>query len=196
MSKINILKTAVVCFANHAYEGSTISMIATESNLKKSTVYSHFPCKEEIYRQALRLAIESLEQGIYLYFQENKREGITTLKGFLHWIQETYTNNPKLAFLLRSKLFPPVEFTEENHRLFSSLMFRFNQKLVHYLKINFRCKEEINIRRHNEIVATAYISVVEGLLMDLLLNRREKSNIKLNAIWPVFLKGIEINSTK
>ena len=62
--KTEILSAAVSLFARHGYEGASVSAIAREAGVAKSTILHHFPSKKELYVAVNKAPYEALRAAM------------------------------------------------------------------------------------------------------------------------------------
>lgn len=114
-----LLQVALKNFADKSYEGASLSQIASEVGIKKSSIYNHFPSKEAlflavvdlVYKQFLAEIKHVLAYNIHMSPQNQLKlviDAVTT-----HLSLE-YSGRFYIHFLL----FPPDDLKEKIHAQF------------------------------------------------------------------------------
>ncbi len=76
--KERILQTALKVFAREGYRDSNLSLIASECNISRPTIYQYFKDKEDIYYYAVKLVTARMFNRYAAPISCRKR---TTMKG-------------------------------------------------------------------------------------------------------------------
>ena len=95
MSSNKIIEKAIYSFSINGYDGTSISNIAELVGIKKSTIYSHFKSKDEIFEKATEISFKAEKDFAVNYFSK-KEEPIPileVLEGFLISLKDRFINN-------------------------------------------------------------------------------------------------------
>lgn len=190
MKKEELKQAALKFFALNGYEGTSLNQIADEVGIKKSSIYSHYKGKDELFLAVVREAklVEMMLKKDY--FQKNKELAAKEfLYGYLQYIKEMFEQNQSLKFWLRMGFFPPAHL----YAIVQKEVMEVETFQEEWLEMIFlQWIKEKHIIAENEKTATiAYTGILMALLVELAYfeeaNRVEE---KLEALWSVFWRGI------
>ncbi|MGP0577521.1 TetR/AcrR family transcriptional regulator [Paenibacillus sp. S33] len=193
MGMEEIRKAALFQFATNGYEGASLSCIAAEVGIRKPSIYAHFQGKEDLFLQVARYAFQEQNLRIFEYFTERKDQPLKhTLHDFLFWMGQEYESNDSAKFMLRFSFFPPVSLYHEVLDIVNPFLDKMERKLTRRLR-NTRDREPFG---HMEPVdvALAYMTLVDGIMVELLYSGSINYHRRLNAAWPIFWRGITLTS--
>jgi AcrR family transcriptional regulator len=84
-----LLARATELFAQHGYEGLSMSQLAREAQISKALLYHYFPSKRRLFEAALEEGAEELRARTEPDPARPPSEQLaTTLDAFLEWVQE------------------------------------------------------------------------------------------------------------
>ena len=87
-----LLARATELFAQHGYEGLSMSGLAREAKISKALLYHYFPSKQRLFQAALQEGAEELRARTEPDPGRPPAEQLaTTLDAFLQWVQERPT---------------------------------------------------------------------------------------------------------
>jgi AcrR family transcriptional regulator len=87
-----LLERATRLFAEHGYEGLSMSQLAREAQISKALLYHYFPSKRRLFEAALAEGAEELRRRTDPDPGRPPAEQLaTTLDAFLQWVQERPT---------------------------------------------------------------------------------------------------------
>jgi len=190
VKKEELKQAALKFFALNGYEGTSLNQIADEVGIKKSSIYSHYKGKDELFLAVVREAklVEMMLKKDY--FQKNKELAAKEfLYGYLQYIKEMFEQNQSLKFWLRMGFFPPAHL----YAIVQKEVMEVETFQEEWLEMIFlQWIKEKHIIAENEKTATiAYTGILMALLVELAYfeeaNRVEE---KLEALWSVFWRGI------
>jgi len=116
----SIYSTAQNLFALHGFAGVSISDIATQAKIAKSTVLHHFPTKEKLYQAVMKQSLEQFANlGATLGSARTSELAVgTKLKMLFRWmvnepihaklLNRIFMDNPKAAHLAAKKYWIPL----------------------------------------------------------------------------------------
>ncbi|MEC0238171.1 TetR/AcrR family transcriptional regulator [Paenibacillus kribbensis] len=187
----DIRKAALFQFATIGYEGASLSSIAGEVGIRKPSIYAHFQGKEDLFLQVARYAFQEQNLRIFEYFTERMDQSLEhTLHDFLFWMGQEYENNNTAKFMLRFSFFPPVSLYNDVLDIVNPFLDKMERKLTRRIR-NTRDREPFG---HMEPVdmALAYMTLVDGIMVELLYSGSINYHRRLNAAWPIFWRGITL----
>ncbi|EHS55229.1 TetR/AcrR family transcriptional regulator [Paenibacillus sp. Aloe-11] len=191
MGMEDIRKAALFQFATIGYEGASLSSIAGEVGIRKPSIYAHFQGKEDLFLQVARYAFQEQNLRIFEYFTERMDQSLEhTLHDFLFWMGQEYENNNTAKFMIRFSFFPPVSLYNEVLDIVNPFLDKMERKLTRRIR-NTRDREPFG---HMEPVdmALAYMTLVDGIMVELLYSGSINYHRRLNAAWPIFWRGITL----
>jgi AcrR family transcriptional regulator len=192
MGMEDIRKAALCQFAANGYEGASLSSIATEVGIRKPSIYAHFQGKDDLFLQVVKYAFREQTLRIFKYFSDRRKEPLDqTLHGFLIWMGQEYESNSTAKFMLRVSFFPPVALYNEVLNIVNPFLEDMERKLTRILW-NARDTEPFG---HMEPVdvALSHITLLDGIMVELLYGGSSNYRRRLNAAWPIFWRGITLS---
>jgi AcrR family transcriptional regulator len=113
-----LLARATELFAQHGYEGLSMSGLAREAKISKALLYHYFPSKQRLFQAALQEGAEELRARTEPDPGRPPAEQLaTTLDAFLRWVHERPT---AYATLLQSGAAEVREIVAEVHETTAS----------------------------------------------------------------------------
>lgn len=185
--KSNELKAiALEQFALHGYQGASLSAIADKAGIKKQSIYSHFKSKEDLFIRAFEDSVQH-----ELDFIERDLVGSdTSIRNMLNQFPANYLaryrEDSNMKFFLRTSFFPPVELEEPikegTEKYISGLESIFVQLFEKYGKLHGEMTPEK--------ASVAYLTILDGLLVELMYGRSDRLEKRLDHSLEVFWKGV------
>jgi AcrR family transcriptional regulator len=106
-TKEDILKTALVLFANKGYENTSLEEIASKIGITKPAIYYHFKNKKTLYNEIFINKFSKLSFKMKNSLEENLKEYIYTLGEF-------FIKNPCIAKLFSKEITSEAVHLEES----------------------------------------------------------------------------------
>ena len=190
LSAEKIRHIALIHFARYGYEGTSLQQIAEEVGIKKPSIYAHFKGKDNLFLSVIDYIIHLEKRRILNYFQEQKNQPLEMkLKGFLHWFENEFHTSDVAKCILRVTYFPPLKLKDE----VATLVNPFLDDMQHLLTKMLRFAQQQDELMIDDIQACslAYITLVEGSLLELVYGSALRYEQRVLATWPIFWKGIQ-----
>ncbi|MCM2603364.1 TetR/AcrR family transcriptional regulator [Rossellomorea marisflavi] len=185
--KSNELKAiALEQFALHGYQGASLSAIADKAGIKKQSIYSHFKSKEDLFIRAFEDSVQHELDFIDRYLARNELPIIHTLNQFLPSYLTRYGEDSNMKFFLRTSFFPPVELEEAIKEGTEKYITGLEALFVRLFERYGRFQSDIT----PEKASVTYLTILDGLLVELLYGRSERLEKRLEHSLEVFWKGI------
>ena len=109
-----IIEAAKRSFAQHGYEGTTLSQIAKEVGIQKPSIYNHFKSKNELYLYVAEMVMDDLLMRMRDLYEQHRNEDLETRLYLLFKNSCNFILNKQEGMMyVRFLLFPPVELKEE-----------------------------------------------------------------------------------
>lgn len=116
---LRVFRAAQELFAQHGFEGTSISDIATRAGIAKSTVLHHFPSKLRLYQKVMKNSIEQFTEILEVPVPGEVEEQITgSFKSLLRWmvaepihaklLNRIFLDNPGAAPLAAKRYWLPL----------------------------------------------------------------------------------------
>ena len=108
--KIRLLKAAAELFANKGYHGTSLMDIARYCDVRKSTVFHHFPSKESLALDTVQSLQSHLDTELALFLEKNRSKSPEQRSiDFIEFVQRFSEDRPD-AFLVN---FMALELVDE-----------------------------------------------------------------------------------
>ncbi|WP_068677457.1 TetR/AcrR family transcriptional regulator [Oceanobacillus sp. Castelsardo] len=190
MSAVKIRNIALSHFANYGYEGASLNEIAKEVGIKKATIYSHYKGKDDLFFSVVKYVFHLERRNILLYFQSSEQKPIKIkLEDFFGFIEERFNQSDSAKLLLRICFFPPWNLRFELSKIVNSFLDGMQRLLVKLMKYHQKNNElnGVNINK----AALAYITLVDGVIIELLFTGKNKYFERINVTFPIYWQGIK-----
>lgn len=173
-------------FIKFGYEGVKLAHIASDSGIKKQSLNYYYKNKEALFNELLSISVIAESNYIRGYFANQDPSHLEQcLYHFFIEYKERFLKCKSATFLNILSAFPPLHLREET--------------LDTYRQYNALLKEEIEktLEPYTEQlimpvseVANAYVTVLDGLVVQLIYETPEHYIRSLHAIWPIFWSGM------
>lgn len=184
-----IQEAALDHFARDGYEGASLQHIANDAGIKKPSIYAHFKGKDDLFMYVLSHVFRDGRRLITSYFLQEKDTPLEQrLHGLLLRLQEEYVQNRDMKFLMRMLFFPPHTIYEEVMAVIYPFLDSLERQLIRLLEVEAQSGrfQAIDIRQ----AAVAFMTLVDGIMVELLYEKPERSRKRLDASWPIYWRGI------
>ncbi|WP_458121066.1 TetR/AcrR family transcriptional regulator [Paenibacillus sp. Z6-24] len=189
--KLQLLHIGLCHFAEDGYEGASLSKLAAEAGIKKPSIYAHFKSKEDLFLKVLSRAARALKHQIIRYMIAHREQPPEQkLRGLLTYLQELYTSDDTIKFVIRMLFFPPAALREEVIPLIYNLLDVLESRLTRLLRQSMD-QGELSLCLSAEAASQAYMTCADGILIEMLYGQSHRSVQRLNTIWPVYWRGIQ-----
>ncbi|WP_144699840.1 TetR/AcrR family transcriptional regulator [Fictibacillus phosphorivorans] len=192
MTYDQLKQTALVQFAQLGYEGASLAIIANEVGIKKQSIYTHFKSKDDLYIQIFKDATDCEIDFIKQFVQDQQSQ---TLKDVLFRFLTEYLNrfeqNNNMKFFMRTSFYPPVQHEE----VIKAGSNKFVDHLEHlFTSFNEQHLDELRPDVTPESAALAFLTMLDGLLVELIYGIPERLQKRSKQSWSVFWRGISSES--
>ncbi|WP_194165632.1 TetR/AcrR family transcriptional regulator [Oceanobacillus sp. CFH 90083] len=189
--KRKIMEAALAAFAAKGYEGTSLSHIAKEVGIKKPSIYAHFDSKSALYISIVKDALRKQKRSIYNYFEENKKKSLDNqLQSFFEWIAIEIEEKPDVHFIYRITYFPPASLEKKVFQLIDPFLTDLEKLLTRYIR-QYTARRAWRLTEHPSTVALAYMTILDGSILELFFTGKESYERKIKASWVIFWKGVE-----
>jgi AcrR family transcriptional regulator len=192
MTYDQLKQTALIQFAQLGFEGASLSVIANEVGIKKQSIYTHFKSKDDLYiktfHDATDCEIDFVKQFIRNQ-QSNRLKDVLFI--FLTEYLNRFEQNDNMKFFMRTSFYPPVKHDE----VIKAGSNRFVDRLESLFTALF--EQNSNELSHDvtpETAALAFLTMLDGLLVELIYGIPERLQKRSKQSWSVFWRGISNES--
>ncbi|MDO7906490.1 TetR/AcrR family transcriptional regulator [Paenibacillus sp. JX-17] len=190
MGADQIRDAALMYFASHGYEGTSLREIAEEAGIKKPSIYAHYKGKEDLFIQVVRYAFEQEQRNLLELFRKQGEAPLQErMKALLIWLNEEYSSNPAAKFMLRVAYFPPASLQGEIMDIVYPFLDRLERGITRLIQ------REIAEGKLGQLdpqqAAIALMTLLDGVIVELLYAGSKPYFRRLEAAWPIFWKGLE-----
>lgn len=189
IGKRRILEAALAQFARDGYEGASLQHIAEAAGIKKPSIYAHFKGKEDLFLSVLSRVFKEERHRIVHFFLSRQGDPLEErLRGLFLMLQEEYERNKDTKFVMRMLFFPPHAVYEEVTQIIYPFLDSLESKLIKLMESESRIGTFTVMDIHQ--AAIAYMTLADGIMVELLYSQPERSKKRLQAAWPIYWAGI------
>ncbi|WP_088006858.1 TetR/AcrR family transcriptional regulator [Indiicoccus explosivorum] len=189
MTTQSIKDAALILFAEHGYNGTSLSHIAAETGLKKQSLYSHFASKDDLFLQVLEETFAAELRDREQYVNDRFSEPLDEfLLGALRGMTGRFGHDARMKFWLRVSFFPPAHLYDQ----VMEYVYRYIDGVdALYLKRFEQAAALGEVTRQNPETATlAFSALIDSICVELVYGGEERTERKLQAAWAVFWAGL------
>lgn len=188
-AKRMLLETALAHFAREGYEGASLQKIADDVGIKKPSIYAHFKGKDHLFLSTLEDALKAEKRRITRYFISCKDHPLETrLHELLEFLLEEYNRSSESKFVLRMAFFPPSSLYDEVMELIYPFLNSMERRVVQLMQ-QAQADGAVKIARPED-AAVAYMTLTDGILVEMVYGGLPGAERRLGASWPIFWAGI------
>lgn len=191
---INKIKsTSLELFALKGYEGTSISDIAKAVGLQKSSIYTHFNSKEELFLTIFNEVINDFISDIEKLSSQIKHYSVKEkLYAIFYYFCESYKiRKYKNLFLNRAMIFPPI--SSENLKTKYMTYEQTNNKILIPIFEEGVKSGIIKDNKPKELIA-AFYCLVDGFFIESHYYVEQEYKSRINLVWNIFWTGITNNA--
>ncbi|MED1864382.1 TetR/AcrR family transcriptional regulator [Fictibacillus nanhaiensis] len=192
MTYDQLKQTALIQFAQLGYEGASLTVIANEVGIKKQSIYTHFKSKDDLYIQTFLDATDCEIDFVKQFVQDHQSK---TLKDVLFRFLTEYLNrfehNDNMKFFMRTSFYPPVQHEEVIKTGSNKFVDRLESLFTALFEQN---SDELRNDVTAETAALAFLTMLDGLLVELIYGIPERLQKRSKQSWFVYWQGIRKES--
>ncbi|MBE9916727.1 TetR/AcrR family transcriptional regulator [Paenibacillus donghaensis] len=189
-AKRSLLDTALTHFAREGYEGASLQKIAEDVGIKKPSIYAHFKGKDDLFLCSLKNALKEEKRRIVRYFFSRRNLPLEkSLFEMLEFLQEEYTRSSESKFVLRMSFFPPSALYDEVMELILPFIDSMERRVIQLME-QVQAEGSVTIC-DPEDAAVAYMTLTDGILVEMVYGGVASSKRRLKAAWPIFWAGVQ-----
>ncbi|QBD74739.1 TetR/AcrR family transcriptional regulator [Ktedonosporobacter rubrisoli] len=190
MSREQIKAVSLSLFAQHGYAETSLSDIARQVGLQKSSLYAHIESKEELFLEVFKDVMDAYVEHLAALTKTIEAASVEQkLYQMLHGTCTYYKNNEEHAALLkRAMLFPPAALKDKLQAQF----LRSEEETTRILMAIFSeglQNGTLRPARLEDLLASFYC-LSDGLFVQLFYYEPEHFMERLESAWHIYWVGI------
>ncbi|PSJ22608.1 TetR family transcriptional regulator [Halomonas sp. ND22Bw] len=172
-----VLNAAVAQFAQHGYEGASLSHIAADAGIRKASLYSHVKNKDALFRAVFEDALQIETR----FARECFAQPDPSLPGqrYCEALRARYADSEHLRFLLRASYIPSEALFHEFQQGYEGYM---QQLLAGFTAALRRHVRGALSDRDAEVMGHAFMGMVDSLHVALIYIGQERFEARLHAL--------------
>jgi AcrR family transcriptional regulator len=189
--------SALKLFSKKGFDGTTVKDIANESDLKPSSIYSHFASKEEIFmviwNECIENSLKSVE-CIKKRIQNNEEQVLDEqilYEYYFRIIEHFIKNKEEYLFLKQATFFTRNQNISDKMNiveLFSAEVYmEYFSEIINQLKLKNLIKDDDCKDFFFSYIGLIIAYLEEVLIYDINLNKEH-----ISKFWNIFWKGVQI----
>lgn len=190
MTKIKILEKALELFATKGYFNCSMDDISKAVNIKKPSIYFHFPSKESIFQAVFDKIVENYESFINsITAIDDDKSSFETLSDIFTRYVKNCIDNLDMAFWDRYYYYPPECFMQDLQSKTFRVEMYFMNKILKVVETGIQKNEIKPLDPHS--ITVAFYNMMIGLAMGVQFYTNEQINEEITRCLDVFLEGIK-----
>ncbi|WP_102262471.1 TetR/AcrR family transcriptional regulator [Mesobacillus jeotgali] len=192
LDRIN--QEALILFAERGYYGTSLSMIAKEVGIRKSSIYAHYNSKDELFISVIQYVADIYKAQLEQFFSFLKEQNQPVELQLFHvyrWYMQLWIDKKDLTkFWRRVNVFPP-EHLENHIKSISAetVAQRFHKELTDIFRQGVENGEILNAP--TDKLVSLFQILIDGILTARLLKGNEVTAELLQDGWDHFWSGIK-----
>lgn len=185
-----ICAIAIDHFAQHGYDGSSLSDIAQAAGMRKASLYAHFAGKDELFLDAFEDALEDERAFIAACFVAEDASRGAGLPGarYCERMADRYGKSAHLRLLLRTAYLPPAGLRAHISPAYEALLAGLQLQYRAVLSARFPALTPERI----ELYAQAYTGIVDSLHVELIYADGAAMQVRHAALWRVLSDSLRM----
>lgn len=185
MSKEKIKQVAVQHFNRYGYEGTRMAQIALDAGIRKQSLSYHFPGKKELFVELYKETVDEEILFVRSYLEAGSGAGWEErLYHFLHEHKNRFLLHPQVQMMFVVAFLTPPEVKDFILTEFKGYMSVLKEGATRLLA------QEQALLMTSEECAIAFITLLDGLDVQLVYESSQKWERALDVGWRVFVRGI------
>ncbi|UFJ42689.1 TetR/AcrR family transcriptional regulator [Brevibacillus humidisoli] len=190
MTVERIKAAALKQFAQHGYDGASLSDIAKEAGIKTPSIYAHFKSKEDLFLSVFDDLLKlDVEQTIRLAEQIETKTVKEKLHAILIHYCKIFATTEQGMFWQRAMFFPP-EFLRETLQMWFA---NYESRLTGILISIFEEAIDTGViaaQEPSDLLA-AYYCMLDGLSIECHYYSPDEYERRIAAVWSIFWNGLQ-----
>ena len=182
MSSNKIIEKAIYSFSMNGYDGTSISNIAELVGIKKSTIYSHFKSKDEIFEKATEVSFKTETDFVIDYFSKSEGSILEVLERFIVSLKVRFVEDGNFTINFVYKIgYRFVEKYDAFIKEYCDNYYFTEENLI----IEYLIREGIEKDLAKKLAMT-YTALLDGLMVSLMYCGEDRYEARKEEIWKFF----------
>ncbi|MDQ0661044.1 TetR/AcrR family transcriptional regulator [Paenibacillus sp. W2I17] len=186
MSKKRIKEIAIQHFNRLGYEGTKMAQIAEEAGIRKQSLAYHYSSKKALLLELYEEVVQEEQQFVRQFFSDSVTQTLDQqLYAFLHEHKNRFLTHPNVAFMYILSFITPLEVHDFVLAQYRTYLGTLKEELAAVFT------RHSDIRLSPEEATVAFVTVMDGLDVQLVYETRQSYEQALANTWNVFWSGIQ-----
>lgn len=184
-----ILLVALDHFADKSYEGTSLSVVASEVGIKKPSIYNHFKSKEDLFMAVVHFVYKKYLNEINNLLDNNKgKSPDVQLKLVMEKVTSYLSSEKSGIFYIHFLLFPPENLKNKIHEQFLKFENECDDLLIPILEraISLKLIRQLSLQD----ILDSFYCLLDGITMQSLSYDHLIGARKKEAAWQFFWNSI------
>jgi len=190
MTANRIKEAALEHFAKHGYDGASLSQIAADVGIRTPSIYAHFKSKESLFFGVFSDVAQQEWKSVADVLSRQDDEPLEErLLDVIAHFKERFDGDGAMKFWMRMMFFPPASLQKNIlDSMYDEYLDKIEESLVAvFLQASPRGEEN---QEQAKQAATAFLCLLDGLLVELMYGGKDRFSKRLNAAWAIFWQGL------
>ena len=190
MTKEKILDRSLELFATKGYFNCSMEDIAKAVDIKKPSLYFHYPSKESIFQAVFQRILDNYTVCIdRITDMEDEKNSLVKLSEIFTKYVKNCVNNLEMQFWDRYYYYPPDFFKDEFQSRTYQVEMELMNKLIQIVQKDIQRNELKPLDAQS--IAACFYNMMIGLSMGVKFYDEEKINEEITRCLDVFISGIQ-----
>lgn len=186
MSKQRIKDIAIQHFIRFGYEGTKMAQIAEETGIRKQSLSYHFASKKALLVEIYEEVVQEEQQFVRAFFAQSAGHTLEQqLHSFLQEHKNRFLTHPNVAFMYILSFITPLEVHDFVLAQYRTYLGTLKEELAGVFA------QHPDIRLSPEEATVAFVTLMDGLDVQLVYETRQSFEQALAIAWNVFWTGIQ-----
>lgn len=165
-SALRVCDAAAGHFADHGYDGSSLSEIAAQAGMRKASLYAHFANKDALFAKTFERALAQETAYVEDAFARESAQALPP--GHRHPLDlaDRYASSPSLRFVLRAAFLPPASLKRLVTSGFEAYLERIRLGFCQALRERHAWARSDGTKL--ELYGDAYLGIIDSLHVELM----------------------------
>lgn len=189
MTKTKILEKSLELFSTKGYFNCSMDDIAKSVNIKKPSLYFHYPSKESLFHAVFQKILENYKDFMNSLLTDDENSSLEDLAKIFTKYVNNCVNNIEMQFWDRYYYYPPDCFKEEIQSRTYQIEMDLINRIIQVVQRGIHNNEIKPIDARS--IAVCFYNMMIGLSMGVKFYTNEQINEQISRCLDVFLSGIQ-----
>ncbi|WP_226003045.1 TetR/AcrR family transcriptional regulator [Paenibacillus sp. BJ-4] len=187
MTLLKIKTAGLHQFARKGYDAASLQLIADEVGIKKQSIYNHFKSKDDLFLDIFSDAVKQEILELDRYFHEQSEQPLeAVLRGLITEFKDRYESAMNLRLILYVGFLIPSDLEGQ----IQAMVIRYVQHKTNLVYERIAAETSVKLRVPARSAATAYMNLIEGMLVELVYNGTADFDPRLESSWDIYWHGL------